>query len=68
MILMRYVVIVVTDTDGTETGGTHMNAWLELQRKSKLVTNVKGIANETGPQRTGVGFCNRTVGNVSQQS
>src|SRR5882762_2088867 len=43
----------------TATGWTHMNAWLELPRKSNWYQMLKGYSNERFKQRTGVG-CNRT--------
>src|SRR5712671_2563085 len=42
----------------TATGWTHMNAWLELPRKSNWYQMLKGDSNEWFKQRTGVG-CNR---------
>src|SRR5438445_7761341 len=43
----------------TATGWTHMNASLELPRKSTWYQKLKGDSNERCKQRTGVG-CNRT--------
>src|SRR6266478_8984942 len=43
----------------TATAWTHMNAWLELPRKSNWYRMLKGYSNERFKQRTGVG-CNRT--------
>src|SRR6266403_3446364 len=43
----------------TATGWTHMNASLELPRKSTWYQMLKGDSNERCKQRTGVG-CNRT--------
>src|SRR6266702_4406011 len=43
----------------TATGWTHMNASLELPRKSNWYRMLKGYSNERLKQRTGVG-CNRT--------
>src|SRR5438270_10542696 len=43
----------------TATGWTHMNASLELPRKSTWYQMLKGDSNERCKQRTGVGF-NRT--------
>src|SRR5437588_5909093 len=43
----------------TATGWSHINAWLELPRKSNWYQMLKGDSNERFKQRTGVG-CNRT--------
>src|ERR1700722_5181941 len=43
----------------TATGWTHMDAWLELPRKSNCYQMLKGDSNERFKRRTAVG-CNGT--------